>query len=107
MIVLSASRRTDIPAFYMDWFMAGIRAGAFQVENPYNGRVSRVPADPGRVAAIVFWSKNYHAFLEGATPGSSWKGATASSFTSPSIRPMPYWNPDCPVSMNDWSRFGN
>lgn len=49
----------------MDWFMEGIRAGGFQVENPYNGRVSRVPADPGRVAAIVFWSKNYHAFLEG------------------------------------------
>jgi hypothetical protein len=65
MIVVSASRRTDIPAFYMDWFMAGVRAGAFQVENPYNGRVSRVPADPSRVAAIVFWSKNYHAFLEG------------------------------------------
>ncbi|SMC23023.1 protein of unknown function [Desulfacinum hydrothermale DSM 13146] len=65
MIVLSASRRTDIPAFYMDQFMAGIRAGAFEVENPYNGRVSRVAATPDEVAAVVFWSKNYHAFLEG------------------------------------------
>jgi len=63
--VLSASRRTDIPAFYMDWFMQGIRKGRFDVVNPYNRRVFRVPATVDRVHTIVFWSKNYAPFLEG------------------------------------------
>jgi hypothetical protein len=64
-IVLSASRRTDIPAFYMDRFMTRIAAGSFRVENPFNRRVTRVPADPGAVHSIVFWSKNYGPFFEG------------------------------------------
>ncbi len=64
-IVISASRRTDIPAFYMDGFMECIQKGDFEVENPFNRRVSRVPATPDRVAAIVFWSKDFGPFLEG------------------------------------------
>ena len=64
-IVISASRRTDIPAFYMDWFMGRIAAGFFDVVNPYNGRIRRVPADAGRVHTIVFWSKNFGRFLAG------------------------------------------
>lgn len=64
-IVISASRRTDIPAFYMDGFMAAVDRGHFAVENPFNGRRSIVTADPDRVAAIVFWSKNYGPFLDG------------------------------------------
>lgn len=64
-IVISASRRTDIPAFYMDWFMEHIKKGLFEVENPFNRRVSRVPAAPDRVAAIVLWSKNFGPFLKG------------------------------------------
>lgn len=64
-IVISASRRTDIPAFYMSWFMERIKSGVFEVENPFNRRVSRVPATPHRVAAIVFWSKNFGPFLDG------------------------------------------
>lgn len=64
-IVISASRRTDIPAFYMDWFMAGVGRGRFDVVNPYNQRLSQVPADPEQVHTIVFWSKNYGPFLTG------------------------------------------
>ena len=64
-IVLSASRRSDIPAFYMDWFMAGIVRGHFEVVNPYNRRVSRVSAQVEGVRAIVFWSKNFGPFLSG------------------------------------------
>ncbi len=63
-IVISASRRTDIPAFYMPWFMARIRKGYFEVVNPFNGRVSVVPATPNEVHTIVFWSKNFGPFLE-------------------------------------------
>jgi hypothetical protein len=64
-IVLSASRRTDIPAFYMGWFMEEIAQGRFVVENPFNRRKSIVPADPDKVHSIVFWSKNFGPFLEG------------------------------------------
>jgi hypothetical protein len=62
-IVLSASRRTDIPAFYMPWFMAGIDQGFYEVVNPYNRKTYRVPAGPDRVHTIVFWSKNFGPFL--------------------------------------------
>jgi hypothetical protein len=63
--VISASRRTDIPAFYLEWFMAGVARGAFTVENPYNGRRRTVAIAPGQVHSIVFWSKNYGPFLDG------------------------------------------
>lgn len=63
-IVISASRRTDIPAFYMDWFMQGIGKGFFEVTNPYNRKVAVVPAVPDRVHTIVFWSKNFGPFLD-------------------------------------------
>ena len=62
-IVLSVSRRTDIPAFYMPWFMDRIQKGVFEVENPYNGRITRIPATPEAVHTIVFWSKDFGPFL--------------------------------------------
>ena len=62
-LVLSASRRTDIPAFYMPWFMQSIDRGNFKVTNPYNQRVFEVPASIDEVGAIVFWSKNFGPFL--------------------------------------------
>lgn len=62
-IVLSASRRTDIPAFYMPWFMDRIDAGAFEVPHPFGGRPAVVPATPDRVHTIVFWSKDFGPFL--------------------------------------------
>lgn len=64
-IVLSASRRTDIPAFYMDWFMKGLAAGLFEVENPVSGRVTRIPVSPEAVHTVVFWSKDFGQFLRG------------------------------------------
>jgi hypothetical protein len=64
-IVISASRRTDIPAFYMNWFMQQIEKGFFEVINPYNRKVTVVPATPDKVHTIVFWSKNFGQFIEG------------------------------------------
>ena len=63
-IIISASRRTDIPAFYMPWFMGQVRRGTFEVTNPFNQRVSFVPATPDKVDTIVFWSKNFGPFLD-------------------------------------------
>lgn len=58
-MILSASRRTDIPALYSDWFLNRIRAGYVYVPNPMNARqISRVPLSPEVVDCIVFWSKN-------------------------------------------------
>ena len=63
--VISASRRTDIPAFYMDWFMSRIEKGWFEVTNPYNRRIKIVPAASCDVHTIVFWSKNFGPFIRG------------------------------------------
>ena len=63
-IVISASRRTDIPAFYMPWFMEQISKGFFEVVNPYNKHISIVPATPDQVHTIVFWSKNLGPFID-------------------------------------------
>ena len=65
-IVISASRRTDIPAFYMEWFMNSIRKGFFRVVNPYNRKAFYVPAESEKVHTIVFWSKNFGPFIRGA-----------------------------------------
>ena len=64
-IVISASRRTDIPAFYMDWFMDRIDKGFFETVNPYNQKKSIVPATPDHVHTIVFWSKDFSRFIDG------------------------------------------
>lgn len=58
-MIISASRRTDIPAFFSQWFMNRLRAGFVLVPNPRNpGRLSRVPLSPDIVDCIVFWTKN-------------------------------------------------
>ncbi|PWW82672.1 hypothetical protein CR164_02685 [Prosthecochloris marina] len=56
--VISASRRTDIPAFYAEWFMDKIRKGFCKVANPYNpSQVKEVSLCPDEVAAVVFWTR--------------------------------------------------
>jgi DNA repair photolyase len=58
-MIISASRRTDIPAFYCEWFMNRIREGYCTVPNPFNrNQVSEVDLDPQNVDVIVFWTRN-------------------------------------------------
>ena len=58
-MILSVSRRTDIPAFYCDWFFNRIHAGFVDVRNPMNAhQVSRINITPEVVDCIVFWTKN-------------------------------------------------
>ena len=54
--IIAASRATDIPAFYAQWFMNRLRAGYARWVNPFNGRPQYVAFDHLRV--VVFWSKN-------------------------------------------------
>lgn len=55
-VVVSASRATDIPAFYSAWLLNRLKAGWCGWVNPFNGRFSRVSFEAARV--FVFWSKN-------------------------------------------------
>ncbi|MFB2934536.1 DUF1848 domain-containing protein [Aerosakkonemataceae cyanobacterium BLCC-F154] len=58
-MIISASRRTDIPAFYHRWFMNRIQAGYCVVPNPFNrNQVSRIDLTPKNVEVIVFWTRN-------------------------------------------------
>lgn len=58
-MIISASRRTDIPAFYSEWFINRIRAGYCTVPNPFNRKqVSYVSLEPDDVEVIVFWTRN-------------------------------------------------
>lgn len=60
-VVVSASRSTDIPAFYADWFFNRLRAGYSAWTNPFNGVKSYVGYADTRF--IVFWSKNPRPLL--------------------------------------------
>ncbi len=63
--IISASRRTDIPAFYLDWFIKAVRAGKAKVQNPvYKAQYFEVDLRPEQVEWIVFWSRNYQRFLK-------------------------------------------
>ncbi len=63
--VISASRRTDIPAFYLDWFMDAIKNKNIQIKNPlYKKNYTNVDLSPSSVEWIVFWSRNYDKFLK-------------------------------------------
>ena len=63
-MILSASRRTDIPAFYSQWFFNRIKEGFVYVRNPMNiHQVSKIQLSPNVIDCIVFWSKNPRPML--------------------------------------------
>ncbi len=58
-MIVSCSRRTDIPAFYSEWFMNRLRDGYVCVRNPYNhNQISKIYLSREVVDCIVFWTKN-------------------------------------------------
>ena len=64
-MIISASRRTDIPAYYSDWFFNRLAAGFVKVANPFNPRqVREVSLRPQDVDCFVFWSKNSAPLLQ-------------------------------------------
>ena len=63
-MIISASRRTDIPNYYSDWFFNRIKEGYLYVRNPVNQRqVSKINLSPKVVDCIVFWTKNPEPML--------------------------------------------
>ncbi len=58
-MIISASRRTDIPAWFSDWFFRRLQEGYALVRNPMNPhRISRVALNPDVVDGFVFWTKH-------------------------------------------------
>jgi len=60
-MIISASRATDIPAFYSKWFFNRLKSGYVRWTNPFNGKDIYVSFDKTRF--IVFWSKNPEPIL--------------------------------------------
>lgn len=61
-VIVSASRETDVPAFYADWLVRRLRDGWCVWKNPFNGEVRKVSFSKTRM--IVFWSKNPKPMLD-------------------------------------------
>lgn len=61
-VIISASRATDIPAFYSNWLINRIEEGYVKWRNPFNGMPLYVSFDKTRL--FVFWSKNYKPLLK-------------------------------------------
>lgn len=58
-MIISASRRTDIPALFSEWFYTRIGKGFVLLRNPYNPRqIGRVTLTPDLIDGFVFWTKN-------------------------------------------------
>src|SRR3989337_1053802 len=62
-VIISASRRTDVPAFHADWFSACLSSGIATFRNPYSGRPAAVSLERSRVAAFVFWTRDPRPFF--------------------------------------------
>lgn len=63
--IISASRRTDIPAFYYEWFQDCLKNKEVIVENPmFNGKVSTVDLNPDNIHSVVLWSKDMSNVLK-------------------------------------------
>ncbi|MDF1722232.1 MAG: DUF1848 domain-containing protein [Minwuia sp.] len=68
-MIISASYRTDIPAFHGNWFRARLGQGFVDVPNPYSAKTYRVSLAPADVDGFVFWTRNtrpFHAGLDAA-----------------------------------------
>lgn len=64
-MIISASRRTDIPNYYSEWFFNRLKEGYVYVRNPMNiHQISKIPLDKSIIDGIVFWTKNPQPMLE-------------------------------------------
>lgn len=61
--IISASYRTDIPAFYGEWFIERVREKYVRYKNPYGPQIVGLSLAPEDVIAIVFWTKNCIPFM--------------------------------------------
>ena len=63
-MIISASYRTDIPAFYGTWFRHRLAAGYCRSVNPYGGQISDIALTKPAVDGFVFWTRNARPFFD-------------------------------------------
>jgi hypothetical protein len=64
-MIISASRRSDLPAFYGAWFIQRLKEGSVCIVNPRNPRqISAINLNPDNIKGIVFWTKNPKNFID-------------------------------------------
>ena len=61
-MIISASYKTDIPAFYSRWFLNRLEAGHCLMVNPYGRQTHRIYLSPAAVDGFVFWTRNAAPF---------------------------------------------
>jgi hypothetical protein len=64
-MIISASYKTDVPAYYGEWFLNRLAAGYCRTVNPWGGQIYRVPLDAASVDGFVFWTRNAGPFAKG------------------------------------------
>lgn len=65
-MILSVSRRTDIPNYYSEWFLDRLKEGYLYVRNPINiHQISKITLSPEVIDCIVFWTKIHSQCLQG------------------------------------------
>ena len=66
-MIISVSRRSDIPRYYWDWFLDELKRGEIEVANPFNAHQKRIMSLlPEDVDGLVFWTRDPHRIAESA-----------------------------------------
>ena len=98
-MIISASRRTDIPAFYSQWFFNRIKEGYVLVPNPYHPKmISKISLSPAVVDCFVFWTKNPAPMLNQLEKLQD-TTITSNLHLTPTEKS---WKIICPPSINEW-----
>jgi len=100
--IISASHRTDIPAFYAEWLLTRLRAGFADVLHPYTRKWFQVSLKPENVGAIVFWSKNYAPLLSSLDEVEKTTGNLFFHFTITANRELELRTPDYREAVKDF-----
>ena len=81
-MIISASRRTDIPTVYSEWFYNRVKEGFVLVPNPMNiHMISKVSLSPEVIDGIVFWTKNPIPMMDRLSELDKYKGRYYFTFT--------------------------
>jgi hypothetical protein len=91
-VIISASRRTDMPRFYLDELEQGVRRRRFHWHHPFNQRPMELTLDAGQHAMLVLWSKDFGAFLRRRHAFEGWPLFFHFTITTPA----PVLEPDLP-----------
>ena len=62
--IITCSRRTDVPAFYLDEYIKYFENKSVETTNPFNGAKSKISLHPKDVAAVFWWSKDFKYWIE-------------------------------------------